>query len=545
MGREALETARAARRPRADRRGGLGALRWARRRRARIEARARAPRRGAGAIDRLSDAELAPRLEALYYLGWAENYLEHYDEAIAHVDRGIAIARATGEGRLLVPMMLVKGYPFEMQGRLAEALELCETAVEAARLSANPHYLFWALFELGWAHYYRGDLDARDRRAARRAGAWAAAWPAARCPRPAAARGGRSPRALFEAGEVERALRDDALELGGDELEHTIPVERCFDWEILALAELARERPTPPTRYVARAEAHAATLGPAAARARWRRARPGRAAAGERATCDGARDGRRESVGGGRGHRRPAAGGVLARPARVRRWRPPATATARSRRCARRSSELDRCGSVRVRDEVRRELRKLGARAETRGPATGEDSGVGVADQARAARSPTLVTDRKTNREIAGGAVPQRQDGGVAHAQHLRQARGRPRGSRSPARSSASAASRSRRDRGDRPPADADAARLRRARLPAGAEAAAAASSTTWRSASRRSRRSSGSTRSCSSARSWPGRRGSGCCRSRWPASACCWRCTPSWRRSSRSPAAPTSGAGG
>ena len=96
--------------------------------------RARAPRRGAASRSTgSSDAELAPRLEALYYLGWAENYLEHYDEAIAHVERGIAIARATGEGRLLVPLMLVKGYPFEMQGRLAEAIELCEAAVEVAR----------------------------------------------------------------------------------------------------------------------------------------------------------------------------------------------------------------------------------------------------------------------------------------------------------------------------------------------------------------------------------------------------------------------------
>jgi hypothetical protein len=31
--------------------------------------------------------------------------------------------------------------------------------------------------------------------------------------------------------------------------------------------------------------------------------------------------------------------------------------------------ELDACGSVRMRDEARRELRKLGARAEARGPA--------------------------------------------------------------------------------------------------------------------------------------------------------------------------------
>ena len=38
--------------------------------------------------------------------------------------------------------------------------------------------------------------------------------------------------------------------------------------------------------------------------------------------------------------------------------------------------ELEACGSVRVRDEMRRELRRLGARAEPRGPAAAGDSGV-------------------------------------------------------------------------------------------------------------------------------------------------------------------------
>ena len=36
----------------------------------------------------LSDTELAPHLEALYNLCWAENYLEHYDTAVARADRG-------------------------------------------------------------------------------------------------------------------------------------------------------------------------------------------------------------------------------------------------------------------------------------------------------------------------------------------------------------------------------------------------------------------------------------------------------------------------
>ena len=89
-------------------------------------------------IDALPDPELAPRLESLFYLGWAENYLERYEEAIAHVDRGIAIPRASGEGGLLIPLMLVKGYTFEMLGRPPRRSSCATAAVEAARLSALP-----------------------------------------------------------------------------------------------------------------------------------------------------------------------------------------------------------------------------------------------------------------------------------------------------------------------------------------------------------------------------------------------------------------------
>ena len=49
--------------------------------------------------------------------------------------------------------------------------------------------------------------------------------------------------------------------LGGDDLAHKIPVERCFDWEVLALVELARGSSGTADGYVRRAEAHAAALG--------------------------------------------------------------------------------------------------------------------------------------------------------------------------------------------------------------------------------------------------------------------------------------------
>jgi DNA-binding NarL/FixJ family response regulator len=64
-------------------------------------------------------------------------------------------------------------------------------------------------------------------------------------------------------------------------------------------------------------------------------------------------------------------------------------------------TELAACGSVRVRDEMRRELRRLGARAETRGPATDADAGLAALTE-RELQIAGLVTDRHTNREIAG-----------------------------------------------------------------------------------------------------------------------------------------------
>ena len=57
---------------------------------------------------------------------------------------------------------------------------------------------------------------------------------------------------------------------------------------------------------------------------------------------------------------------------------------------------------MRVRDEMRRELRRLGARAESRGPAAAGDSGMQpYSRSASSSKIAGLVTDRLTNREIA------------------------------------------------------------------------------------------------------------------------------------------------
>jgi len=346
-------------------------------------------------IERLSDADLAPRLEALYYLGWAESYLERYDDAVAHARQGIAIARATGDGRLLVPLMLVQGYPFEMQGRMPEAVAMCESAVEVARLAANPHYLSWALFELGWANYFSGRLDpaiAACEESLRVGGRMTGGT----MPSAGGGPGWALAACRLESGHP-AAMLETVRELGDDELGWAIPVEKCFNWESIALAELALGHTDAAEAHTARAEQQGEALElhlPAALAARTRAAVL--LAAGDAAAAAVAAE---HSVAGAR-----AAGAWLqAAFSRSLHGRALAAADRRKEAIAvlrEAEQELDGFSCIRPRDEVRRELRKLGARAEPRGPATTGDSGVSALTK-RELEIANLVTERMTNREIA------------------------------------------------------------------------------------------------------------------------------------------------
>ena len=202
--------------------------------------------------------------------------------------------------------------------------------------------------------------------------------------------------ARFEAGEVQRA-REDMRALGSVELEHKIPVERCFDWETMALVELAVGERAAAEDLVLRSEENATRLGlkvPAALAGRARaellladgdalEAAQVAQASFEAASSVGARLQAAYS--------RALAGRALAAAGE----RAQAVETLRAA-----EADLDACGSLRVRDEMRRELRKLGARAEVRGPAVAGDSGVAALTK-RELEIAELVTDRHTNREIA------------------------------------------------------------------------------------------------------------------------------------------------
>ena len=99
----------------------------------------------------------------------------------------------------------------------------------------------------------------------------------------------------------------------------------------------------------------------------------------------------------------------------------PTTARPRSRCCARPSACSTSAARSRTRDEARRELRKLGARAESRGPGGRRGLGRRVVT-AREREITDLITERLTNPADRGPAVPEREDDRVAHPQHVHEA---------------------------------------------------------------------------------------------------------------------------
>ena len=112
----------------------------------------------AALIDALTDEQLAARLDAAVDLAGAEIYLDRFVEAAAHAERALAVGRATGQGQLFPGVYATLGVAWCMVGRLAEAAELLDAAIEAARLSGNPQALAWALFCRAFVAVPAGDI---------------------------------------------------------------------------------------------------------------------------------------------------------------------------------------------------------------------------------------------------------------------------------------------------------------------------------------------------------------------------------------------------
>ena len=356
------------------------------------EARSSADEAGAQ-LDAVADDTLRRHLEGVNRLAWAEYFIERFDDSIRHATRGVAVARATGQGRFVPLMISAQSLSMAARGELAEANRLQEEAIEAAELAANDYVTSSVLTTAANVATPTGDLE-RARRAAAQA---VACTEGAEGGLIAAMAGVRLAVTLRQLGGSVAETEALVAVAGGWEMPRTPPPWQLVYNAALARVELDAGRRDRAAARAATAEAIAAELRLPLATAVAQRARAdvlladGRAAeAADLAVVSGAAA--------------EAAGApVEAARSRVLAGKAFAAAGDRDRAIALlRPAEhiLDARGALRDRGEARRELRQLGARAEPRGRAHAQGDGLDSLS-GREREIATLVTDRMTNKEVA------------------------------------------------------------------------------------------------------------------------------------------------
>jgi DNA-binding NarL/FixJ family response regulator len=341
----------------------------------------------AARLDALTDDQLAGRLDAALFVGWAEQCLARWDDVHRHYERALGVARATGQGHLRIPMTIGRAIAHLWQGNLAAAAELAEDGIEIARLSGHDQWISWTLTTRCWIATLAGELETAldtgreahviTRRLARSHwGALTACYLA---------------EAHLEAGDHEACRR---LLLG--ELQF---VERAFQtrwYEVLTRAELAAGRFSDADRHAAHAEMAACGLGLPARSGEAHRARAAvLLAAGDSAgAARAARISAREALAAGNrldaARAQLLAGQALAAGGHVRE----ATGVLLAAQ-----ETFTAAGARRFTDQTARELRRLGRR---------------VARQGRRRRRPETGVAALTDREreiaelLAGGHTNRR-----------------------------------------------------------------------------------------------------------------------------------------
>ncbi|MQA85077.1 MAG: AAA family ATPase [Streptosporangiales bacterium] len=198
--------------------------------------------------DRLPDAELAGRLDAAVWVSWSEGFLDRYDEALRHTERGLTLARATGQNYVLTYLLMGRTLALRWLGRIAEADENAEDAVDAAMLSPSDEMRVIALTLRCWLSMLLGEPDAAVRygeQAVSFAGPESGWW------RPLA-------QVFLAAARYETGSGDFAADFlraaGGSDASLIDPLSRPLFYEFLTRYELGRGRVDAAADWARRAE---------------------------------------------------------------------------------------------------------------------------------------------------------------------------------------------------------------------------------------------------------------------------------------------------
>lgn len=342
-------------------------------------------------VDALADPELASRLDALYYLGRAESYLDRHDESVRHVERGAALLRTAEQGHWLVPMLSFLGPALAAVGRIADGITVANEASEAARLTSNPQLLTWALHGLSAVATTAGDATIAIQ-AGEEAVMTATGSEQGRMTELAAMALART---RIDLGDYERGIHELLDAGGGPDFPHLRSL-RGQNYQALVAAELGLGRVAEANAWAARGES-VEDVQWRSARARSQSARAAVTLA-EGRPLEAARDAGAATAGF-------AAIGLRVEAARTRTLLGRALATAGERQdaiCELEQAEraLAEYGAARYRDDARRELRRLGRRVPRRGQPGRAESGV-AALSGREREVAELVAEGRTNRQVA------------------------------------------------------------------------------------------------------------------------------------------------
>lgn len=107
----------------------------------------------------LQDEQLAERIYVSFYLGLAELRLERADDAFAHTNRGLDVARMTGQAVTVTPWPAIASRALLMKGQVSEAVRLAHGAIDSALLAADDWRTVWALESDAMAAFWAGDNE--------------------------------------------------------------------------------------------------------------------------------------------------------------------------------------------------------------------------------------------------------------------------------------------------------------------------------------------------------------------------------------------------
>ena len=344
----------------------------------------------------LSDDEVGLNIDAIGNLAGAELYLDRYLSCREHAERGMRVARATGQGELVALLNPTLGTSLWVLGEFDRSAEILDAAVEGARLTKNAQAITWGAFNRAYGALMSGDVDT----------AYALGEESVELSRDftdgliSSHAGVVHSATLHEVGEYERAIDLVVGCAGGPDLHRIAPGSwRATYLEVLVLCWLAlgREEEAEAAAERVRAQANAVPLPIAEVMA-------ARAEA---------------SVALSRGEARVAAElalGAIEKAESVASTPHAATCRALAGRALladgrgeeaaalfeRAAGDQEAMGAMRYRDQAEALLRKAGVRR-ARKSARGRADGRGVETlSGRELEVANLIRDRRTNKEIAG-----------------------------------------------------------------------------------------------------------------------------------------------